>query len=295
MVKWCADKYRPHVAKSVTREDRMTASNLVAASAAATALLLSVGTASAQQTIRTATSWPGGVHLEQFAQGFSKQADALTGGKVKFQIFPAGTIGSPLKITESVQKKVAQAGHTWPGYDWGIDKAAAIFGGYVGSPPAEALLHWIYAGGGIDLWRQWRMEKFGVVGIPCGSHSDEIHMHSRKPDPHARGSEGPQAAYLGRLGRDRQQPGRLHRHPAGRRGLSRARARCRRRHRVGHPRHQHRSRFPQGCQVHHPARRAPARRRARMRLRQGAVGRVRSPTRARRSKPQPRWPRSSRG
>ena len=105
----------------------------------------------------------------------------MTGGKIKFQIFPAGTIGSPLKITETVQKKVAQAGHSWPGYDWGIDKAAAIFGGYVGSPPAEALLHWVYAAGGIELWREWRMEKFGVVGIPCGAHSDEIHMHSRKP------------------------------------------------------------------------------------------------------------------
>ena len=139
------------------------------------------GTANAQQNIRTATSWPGGPHLEHFAQGFAKQADALTAGKVKFQIFPAGTIGSPLKITETVQKKVAQAGHSWPGYDWGIDKAAAIFGGYVGSPPAEALLHWVYAAGGIELWREWRMEKFGVVGIPCGAHSDEIHMHSRKP------------------------------------------------------------------------------------------------------------------
>ena len=159
----------------------MTALKLAAAGAAATAMLLSAAPAGAQQTIRTATSWPGGVHLEQFAQGFSKQADLLTGGKVKFQIFPAGTIGSPLKITESVQKKVAQAGHSWPGYDWGIDKAAAIFGGYVGSPPAEALLHWVYAAGGIDLWREWRLEKFGVVGIPCGAHSDEIHMHSRKP------------------------------------------------------------------------------------------------------------------
>jgi TRAP-type mannitol/chloroaromatic compound transport system substrate-binding protein len=96
-------------------------------------------------------------------------------------VFPAGTIGSPLKIAETVQKKVAQSGHTWPGYDWGIDKAAAIFGGYVGSPPAEALIHWIYAGGGLELWREWRLEKFGVVGMPCGAHSDEIHMHSRKP------------------------------------------------------------------------------------------------------------------
>jgi TRAP-type mannitol/chloroaromatic compound transport system substrate-binding protein len=159
----------------------MTASKLATAAVAAAALVLAAGPAAAQQNVRTATSWPGGVHLEQFAQGFSKQVDSLTGGKVKFQVFPAGTIGSPLKITESVQKKVAQAGHSWSGYDWGLDKTAAIFGGYVGSPPAEALLHWIYVGGGIELWRQWRMEKFNVVALPCGSHSDEIHMHSRKP------------------------------------------------------------------------------------------------------------------
>jgi TRAP-type mannitol/chloroaromatic compound transport system substrate-binding protein len=143
--------------------------------------LLVAGTALAQTNVRMATSWPGGIHLEFFAQGFAKQAEALTGGKVKFQVFPAGTIGSPLKIAETVQKKVAPAGHTWPGYDWGIDKAAAIFGGYVGSPPTEALIHWIYSGGGIDLWKQWRLEKFNIVGIPCGAHSDEIHMHSRKP------------------------------------------------------------------------------------------------------------------
>ena len=115
----------------------MTASKFATAAVAAAALVFAAGPAAAQQNIRTATSWPGGVHLEQFAQGFSKQVDSITGGKVKFQVFPAGTIGSPLKITESVQKKVAQAGHSWPGYDWGLDKTAAVFGGYVGSPPAR--------------------------------------------------------------------------------------------------------------------------------------------------------------
>jgi TRAP-type mannitol/chloroaromatic compound transport system substrate-binding protein len=150
-------------------------------SAAVGALALTLASVTASAQVRMATAWPGGIHLEHFATGFAKQADALTAGKVKFQVFPAGTIGSPLKITETVQKKVAQSGHHWPGYDWGIDKAAAIFGGYVGSPPAEALIHWIYSGGGIELWKQWRLEKFNVVGIPCGAHSDEIHMHSRKP------------------------------------------------------------------------------------------------------------------
>lgn len=151
------------------------------AAVTAGAIAVSAGTAAAQQNLRMATSWPGGVHLDSFAKRFATEAEVLTGKKVTFQVFPAGTIGSPLKITESVQRKVAPAGHTWPGYDWGIDKAAAIFGGYVGSPSAEALIHWIYEGGGIQMWRQWRDEKFGVVGFPCGAHSDEIHMHSRKP------------------------------------------------------------------------------------------------------------------
>ena len=60
----------------------MTASKLATAAVAAAALSLAVGSAEAQQNIRTATSWPGGVHLEQFAQGFSKQVDSITGGKV---------------------------------------------------------------------------------------------------------------------------------------------------------------------------------------------------------------------
>jgi TRAP-type mannitol/chloroaromatic compound transport system substrate-binding protein len=80
-----------------------------------------------------------------------------------------------------VQKKIAPSGHHWPGYDWGIDKASGIFGGYVGSPGIEAYLHWLYDGGAAEMWKQWRAEKFGVVVFPCGAHSDEMHMHARKP------------------------------------------------------------------------------------------------------------------
>ena len=147
----------------------------------AVATLFAAGSASAQ-AIRTATSWPGGPHMEYFAKGFANNVDLLTVGRVKFETFPAGTIGSPLKVTETVQKKVAPAGHSWSGYDWGIDKTSVLFGGYVGSPGIETHLHWVYEGGGIDLWKQWRMEKFNVVALPCGSHSDEIHMHSRKEE-----------------------------------------------------------------------------------------------------------------
>jgi TRAP-type mannitol/chloroaromatic compound transport system substrate-binding protein len=127
-----------------------------------------------------ATSWTG-PHFDIMAKGFAEQVALLTGGKVKVEVFPAGTIGSPLKVTETVQKKVAQAGHHWSGYDYGLDKTAVLFGGYAGSMPSEHYIHWLYEGGGADMWRQWRLEKFGLIAMPCGSHADEIHMVSHKP------------------------------------------------------------------------------------------------------------------
>lgn len=143
--------------------------------------LVGLNPAAAQTTIRMATSWSGGVHLEAYARGFAKEVESLTQGRVRFQVFPAGTIGSALKVTETVQRRIAPAGHHWSGYDWGIDKTSVLVGGYAGSPGIEAFIHWLYEAGGLKLWQDWRMERFGVVALPCGAHSDEIHMHSRKP------------------------------------------------------------------------------------------------------------------
>jgi TRAP-type mannitol/chloroaromatic compound transport system substrate-binding protein len=150
------------------------------ASVCAAALAVLAGPPAAAQNVRMATSWAG-PHFDIMAKGFAAQVDLHTGGKVKVEVFPAGTIGSPLKVTETVQKKVAQAGHHWSGYDYGLDKTAVLFGGYAGSMPAEHYIHWLYEGGGADMWRQWRLEKFNLVAMPCGSHADEIHMVSHKP------------------------------------------------------------------------------------------------------------------
>lgn len=149
-------------------------------SVAATALLVgTVGTAGAK-TLKMATSWGGGPHLEDLAKGFANRAKFLTNGEIEFEVFPGGTMGSPLKVVETVRNGVTDAGHHWSGYDWGVDKTAVLFGGYAGSMPEEYYMHWLFADEGRDLWMQWRQEKHGVVGFPCGTHSDEVHMHSRK-------------------------------------------------------------------------------------------------------------------
>lgn len=127
-----------------------------------------------------ATSWGGGPPLETAAKGFAEMAKFLTNGEIEIEVFPGGTLGSPLKVTETVGNGVAEIGHHWIGYDWGVDKTTVLFGGWTGGLNAEQMTHWLNEGGGIELWEEYKREKFGVVSFPCGHYPREVGMHSTK-------------------------------------------------------------------------------------------------------------------
>jgi len=151
--------------------------------AAVIALSLSLGSiaaANAAEKWSMATSWGGGPPLETAAKGFAEMASFLTDGEVEIEVFPAGTLGSPLKVTETVANGVAEIGHHWVGYDWGIDKTTALLGGWTGGLNAEQMQHWLYEGGGLDMWMEYKKDKFGVVSFPCGQYPREVGMHSKK-------------------------------------------------------------------------------------------------------------------
>ncbi len=131
------------------------------------------------QKISMATPWPGGEWIESMER-MSKQIKLLTNGEVDIEVLPGGAIGSALKVTEAVKKGLAGAGHNWSGYDWGIDTTSVLFAGYAGSPNSELMLHWVTQGGGRELLREWRKEKFGVIALPCGIAPAEVGMISTK-------------------------------------------------------------------------------------------------------------------
>ena len=137
--------------------------------------------AEAKHKWKMATSWGGGPLMELGAKAFADRVKLLTSGRVEIQVFPGGTLGKALKVSDTVKNGVAQAGHTWMGYDWGKDKATVVFGGFAGSMDSERMLHWIYEGGGLQMWRDFRMEKFGVVSFPLFARTAEAFLHSRKP------------------------------------------------------------------------------------------------------------------
>ena len=130
---------------------------------------------------KMATSWGGGPLMEIGAKAFAQRVELLTDGRVKIQVFTGGTLGKALKVSETVRTGVAEVGHTWMGYDWGRDKTTVVFGGFAGSMDSERMIHWLYEAGGIDMWRQFRDEEFGVVSFPMFIRTAEAFLHSRKP------------------------------------------------------------------------------------------------------------------
>ena len=119
---------------------------------AAVAFSAAVGSAqAADHNWKLAASWGGGPLMEIGAKAFADKVNFLTEGRVEIKVFPAGQLSKGLEVRSAVAKGVAEAGHTWMGYDWGKDKTTVLFGGYAGAMDTEKMLHWLYEGGGAEL------------------------------------------------------------------------------------------------------------------------------------------------
>lgn len=153
--------------------------NKLLVAAAALAMAFSGGTASAVEKFNMATPWPGGSSLES-AKRFAERVKLLTNGEVEIEVHAGGSLGGALKVTDTVRNGVAEAGHNWMGYDWGIDRTTVLFAGWAGSPSTEVFTHWLRMGGGAELQAEYRDEEFDVVSIVCGVGTPEVGLVSNK-------------------------------------------------------------------------------------------------------------------
>mgnify|MGYP003314234405 FL=1 len=70
-----------------------------------------VTTSQAATKLDMATPWGGGIMLEYVARGAAANMELFTSNNVKVEVFPGGTLGKALKVTDTVKKGVAQIGH----------------------------------------------------------------------------------------------------------------------------------------------------------------------------------------
>ncbi|MFN2332340.1 MAG: C4-dicarboxylate ABC transporter substrate-binding protein, partial [Halomonas sp.] len=124
----------------------------------------------ADKNWRMATPWSGGPWLERDAQLYADRVNQLTGGDIEIEVFPGGTLGGALRVTNTVKAGVAQISHNYINYDYGHSS---------GLTPEEFML-WMYEGGGAELYEAFRRDVFDVVAFPCAILGTEIFLHSNK-------------------------------------------------------------------------------------------------------------------
>lgn len=119
--------------------------------------------------------------LAEFPQLFTDRLKAATGGRIDITVYPAGTLGNALRVTDTVTNGIADVGFNWLAADWGKNSAGVLIGGYPGGLTDVQMVHWLYEAGGADLNRQFREQEFGLVSFVAGMTTAEVFMHSSKP------------------------------------------------------------------------------------------------------------------
>jgi len=135
--------------------------------AVASAALLTVGSlltsvAHAQTTLRIQSTFPAQGLFQQGAEVFAERVAALSGGRLKIELLPAGAVVPPFETLDAVHKKVVDGGYSAPAYWVGKNKAATLFGPSPGGPFGMDLLDylgWIYDDRGLALYREFYQEQ----------------------------------------------------------------------------------------------------------------------------------------
>ena len=154
--------------KSISRRRFLATSTVAGAAAAGTLAAPAVATAQSPVTIKMQTSWPASDIWMDFARQYIERVEKMSGGRLKFELLPAGAVVGAFQVLDGVNDGVIDAAHTVPVYWYGKHKAASLFGtGPVFGGSATTMLGWFHQGGGKDFYRELTQDilKLNVVGF----------------------------------------------------------------------------------------------------------------------------------
>lgn len=122
-------------------------------------LVLTSTTAGAEtRTLRFQSTYPAASTIYSSAEEWAKRIGELSGGRLKVELTPAGTIVPAFEVLDAVNKNVLDGGHTTVAFWVGKHRAGTLFGDAAGGPFGMDMmdyLGWLYEGGGIDLYRDY--------------------------------------------------------------------------------------------------------------------------------------------
>lgn len=157
---------------SVSRRSFLRKGAAVGGVAATSAVAAPAVLAQAPIVVKMQTSWPASDIWMQFARQYTDRVEKMSGGRLKFDLLPAGAVVAAFQVMDGVSDGVLDAAHSVSVYWYGKHKAASFFGtGPVWGGSATTMLSWFYQGGGADLYRELTqdilgLKVYGFMGFP---------------------------------------------------------------------------------------------------------------------------------
>ncbi len=103
-------------------------------------------------SMRWQSTWPSKDIFHEYALDFAKKVNDMTGGDLKIEVLPAGSVVPAFGLLEAVSKGTLDGGHGVLGYHYGKQNALALWNsGPAFGMDANMLLSWHKYGGGAEL------------------------------------------------------------------------------------------------------------------------------------------------
>jgi len=121
-------------------------------------------------SMRWQSTWPSKDIFHEYALDFAKKVNDMTGGDLKIEVLPAGSVVPAFGLLDAVSKGTLDGGHGVLVYHYGKQNALALWGsGPAYGMDAQQLLSWHKYGGGKDLLAKlYASIGANVVSYPYG-------------------------------------------------------------------------------------------------------------------------------
>lgn len=125
---------------------------------------------------------PAGMLYHETLERLAEEVKKATGGRLVFEVHPAGALVPPFEGLKAVSDGVYQANFGYSAQWVGQLPAAPLFTAAPGGFNVVGMQMWINHGGGKELWQEmYDSKKFNVKVIPAAPISMENYMWAKKP------------------------------------------------------------------------------------------------------------------
>ena len=118
---------------------------------------------------RMVTTWPPNFPIfQEGVERFAKDVKTMSDGRLNIKVYAGGELVPPLETFDAVSQGTVEMGHGAAYYWAGKVPAAQFFTAVPFGLNAQGMNSWLYAGGGLELWREV-YAPFNLVPFPMGN------------------------------------------------------------------------------------------------------------------------------